>query len=66
MVAVPQFGATVLAENTDGSRRVVIRTARSYGKGAEQVSVGAVDVYPDGRSKPVGRSGSTSASRSTA
>src|SRR5437763_13002956 len=47
--------ATVVAANADGSRRVVVRSAMTYGNSPEEVTVGAFDVYADGRSKPVGR-----------
>src|SRR5688572_6624191 len=47
--------ATVVAPNADGSRRVVLRNAYTYAGGPERVTVGAVDVFPDGRTKPVGR-----------
>lgn len=47
--------ATVVAANPDGLRRVVIRSALTYGDNPEEVSVGAFDVFPDGRAAPVGR-----------
>jgi thiol-disulfide isomerase/thioredoxin len=47
--------AMVVAANPDGSRRVILRTAFSSGTMPEQAVVGAVDVFADGRSKPVGR-----------
>lgn len=46
---------TVVAANADGSRRVILRSASTYGHGPEDVSLGAFDIAPDGRAKPVGR-----------
>lgn len=47
--------ATVVAANADGSARVVLRRAFTYGDGPEEVTVGAFDVFPDGRATRVGR-----------
>ena len=42
----------VTAENPDGLRHVVIRAASSYGQGEERVTLGYVDLFPDGQFKP--------------
>src|SRR5688572_21432652 len=52
---------TVVRENADGSRRVIIRTAyshsQSFGRGQkndspEQVNISYADVFPDGKALP--------------
>src|SRR5688572_8706048 len=47
--------ATVVAANPDGSRRVIFRSAYLYADSPEHVTLGAADVFPDGRTRPVGR-----------
>ena len=47
--------AIVVAANADGSRRVILRSAHTLGDEPEEVAVGAVDLFPDGRARPVGR-----------
>lgn len=47
--------ATVVAANPDGSRRVIVRAATTYGDQPQNVQVGAFDAFPDGRTQPAGR-----------
>jgi thiol-disulfide isomerase/thioredoxin len=47
--------AIVVAANADGSRRVVLRHAMAIADNPEEVSIGAFDVFTDGRAKRVSR-----------
>jgi thiol-disulfide isomerase/thioredoxin len=47
--------ATVVAANADGLRRVIVRSAFTYGEQPEEATVAAFDVFPDGRATRVGR-----------
>src|SRR3954468_2530786 len=50
------FQLTVVRENPDGSRRVIVRSASSYNqsgyKAPERVNLAYADVFPDGRALP--------------
>jgi thiol-disulfide isomerase/thioredoxin len=46
--------ATVLRANADGSLRVVLRSSFSHDGSPDEVTLGAFDIFPDGRASRVG------------
>src|SRR5947207_3333654 len=53
MKMTASFQLTVVRDNPDGSRRVILRTAETYGTGTggepQRVTLAYADVFPNGR-----------------